>query len=143
MILHAQKYDINVLYLKGKYMYIADMLLQSYKSTKKNHQTEFKLVNMVSFLPIRNERLTQIWKATEQDKVCDQLRKTIIQGWPTRKMDLFVVLHPYFHTHDEMSVQDGLIFKGNRVLIPLSLWNDIKHAIHSSHTDIDGCLWHA
>ena len=42
-----------------------------------------------------------------------------------------------------MSVQDGRIFKGDRVLIPLSLQSDIKCAIHSLHIGIDGCLQHA
>ena len=143
MLLQTQKYDIDVVYLKGKHMYIADMLSRSYMTTGKNYQAEFELVNMVSFLPIRDERLTQIRKATNQDEVCDQLRNTIIQGWPTEKMDLPAVLHPYFHTRDEMSVQNGLIFKGDRVLIPLSLQSDIKRSIHSSYIGIDGCLRHA
>ena len=35
MLLRAQKYDIDVVYLKGKHMYIADMLSRSYMSTEK------------------------------------------------------------------------------------------------------------
>ena len=37
-------------------------------------------------------------------------------------------------------VQDGLIFKSNRVVIPKELRADMLKKIHTSHLGIDGCL---
>ena len=42
--------------------------------------------------------------------------------------------------HDELTVQDGLVFKGNSVVIPKSLRTDMKLKIHSSHLGIEACL---
>ena len=36
-----------------------------------------------------------------------------------------------------------LIFKGERVIIPISLRRDMKEKIHSSHLGMEGCLWRA
>ena len=105
------------------------MLSRAYLPEERNCQTEFEQINMVSFLPIRDERLQQIRKATEQDDVSNQLRQK-----------LTATLHQYYNIRDEMTVQDGLVFKDERVLIPLSLRSEIKRAIHSSHKGIDGCL---
>ena len=41
---------------------------------------------------------------------------------------------------DELTVQDGLVFKGNSVVIPKSLRADMKLKIHSSHLGIEACL---
>ena len=45
-------------------------------------------------------------------------------------------LHLYFLVRDELSAQDGLIFKGQRCVIPLSLRARIKEKLHGAHTGI-------
>ena len=41
---------------------------------------------------------------------------------------------------DELSAQDGLIFKGQRCVIPLSLRTKIKEKLHGAHTGIQSRL---
>ena len=41
---------------------------------------------------------------------------------------------------DELTVQDGLIVKGNAVVIPRNLRTAMKAKIHSSHLSIEACL---
>lgn len=126
MLLRTQKYNIDVVYIQGKHMYIADMLSWSYLTNEKNYQTEFEHVNMVSFLPISDKRLMQIRSATGQDEICDQLKKTILQVWLSDKTNLPATLHPYFHRRDEISAQDGLIFKGDQVC-GVRLYTHVTH----------------
>ena len=64
----------------------------------------------------------------------------ILKGWPDDPNDIPLLIRSYSSSKDEYSVQDGLIFKGNRIVIPLNLRNDIKKVIHSSHIGIEGCL---
>ena len=45
--------------------------------------------------------------------------------------------------HNELAVQDGLVFKGNSIVIPKSLCADMKLKICSSHLGIEACLRHA
>ena len=41
---------------------------------------------------------------------------------------------------DELTVQDGLIFKSDQVIIPTSLRQDVIQQVHSSHLGVEGCL---
>ena len=41
---------------------------------------------------------------------------------------------------DELSVQDGLIFKGERVVVPKAARSGLLKSIHNSHLGVNGCL---
>ena len=49
-------------------------------------------------------------------------------------------LKSYYTFREEMSVQDGLIFKGDRIVLPTSMQTEIKERLHSSHVGVQGCL---
>ena len=121
-------------------MYLADTLSRPYLTTSQNMQEEFEHVNMVSFLPIRDERLQKLKIEADKDDSLQKLKSVIIQGWPDDKQKLSAELTPYYRFHDEMSVQDGLIFKGERVVVPFTMQSEMKTAVHSPHTGIEGCL---
>lgn len=69
-----------------------------------------------------------------------QLKGVIVSGWPSNHKTLPEQLTPYFSHRDELTVHDGLIFKGERVIIPISLRRDMKEKIHSPHLGMEGCL---
>ena len=47
---------------------------------------------------------------------------------------------PYTSYKDELTVQNGVIFRGERLVIPVSLRSEMKKSIHQSHLGIEGCL---
>ncbi|XP_021371360.1 uncharacterized protein K02A2.6-like [Mizuhopecten yessoensis] len=47
---------------------------------------------------------------------------------------------PYFHVRDELAVQDGIIFRGERAAIARTLRADIMQKIHSAHVVVACCL---
>ena len=138
MTLRIQYYDIIVRYKKGKEMYLADRLSRAYLTTSQNMQEEFEHVDMVSFLPIRDERLQKLKIKTDKDDFLQKLKSVIIHGWPDDKQKLPAELTAYYSFRDEMSVQDGLIFKGESVVVPFTKRSEMKTAVHSSHTGIEG-----
>ena len=64
----------------------------------------------------------------------------ISNGWPSSRKKVPHGAKPYYHSRHELSIQDGLIFKSNRVVIPTSMRSDMKKQIHRSHTGMEGCL---
>lgn len=40
-------------------------------------------------------------------------------------------------------MQDGILFKGNRVIVPAALKSTMVKKVHSSHIGVKGCLWKA
>ena len=41
---------------------------------------------------------------------------------------------------DKLSIQDGLIFKGKRVVVPRASRSELLKRIHSSRLGVNGCL---
>ena len=64
----------------------------------------------------------------------------IQKGWPDQKEALHSELHPYFMVRDELTAQDGVLFKGLRCVIPVSLKPKIRERLHGAHTGVEGCL---
>ena len=141
MIMRLQKYDIEVQYERGKDMHIADFLSRAYlPSTDHPQMAEFEQENMASFLPISDLRLQEIRNETDKDETLQILKSVILQGWPPERSDAPTQVTPYYSVRDELSVQDGLIFRGERVVIPKVLRGDIKQRVHSSHMGAESCL---
>ena len=139
MLMRAYQYHIELEYQPGKSMHIADLLSRNFLPESGGGQI-FESINMVSFLPVRPTTIEKIQKATVTDEIMQLLSKTITEGWPEDRSKVPNQILPYFTSRDEFSVQNGLIFKGERVLIPHDLRYEIKKAIHASHIGIEGCL---
>ena len=83
MMLRIQACDINVRYKKGKEIYLVDTLFRAYLNSP-SMQEDLECINMVGFLPIRQERLTKLKKATDDDTL-QHLKSVIMNGWPDEK----------------------------------------------------------
>ena len=114
MMIRLQKYDLEVRYEKGSNMFLADTLSRAYLPSSMQDEAEFETINMFKYLPISEQRLQQIQHETEMAESLQVLKAVIQEGWPQEKSALPVVISPYFNMRDKMSVQDGLIFKGER-----------------------------
>ena len=121
-------------------MYLADTLSRAFLATTLNTQGEFERVNVVKLLPMTEESLEEMRASTHDDKVLQQMKEVIHTGWPEEKQHLPAVLAPYFSFRDEMSVYDGLVFKGEQLLIPKLMRSKMKECIHYSHIGVNGCL---
>ncbi|KAK3085115.1 hypothetical protein FSP39_024657 [Pinctada imbricata] len=134
MLLRAQKYDVNLEYRPGRNVEIADTLSRAFLTDVKPTEFEASVesINMLQFLPIASNRLGDIQHHTAQDRVLVKL-KVLQKSVPES-------LVAYFDVRDELSVQNGIVFKGNRAVIPQNLRKDMLERIHASHIGIEGCL---
>ena len=97
-------------------------------------------IDMVEFLPITAERLTNLREKTEHDESLQKLKHVIKVAWPDKKEEIPLEIRNYFHFKEELTIQDGILFKGNRVIIPAALRPLMAKKVHSSHIGVDGCL---
>ncbi|XP_015233581.1 PREDICTED: uncharacterized protein LOC107086865 [Cyprinodon variegatus] len=142
MLLRLQQYDIRVTYVPDRDMLLADTLSRAYlpESTRGESETDIETVNMVNYLPISAERLSAIRAVTKDDPKLQSVANRILLGWPKRKQDLPSDIRHYHTFQEELSFQDGIVFRGDRAVIPDALRVDITHRIHSSHLGVEGCL---
>lgn len=147
MFLHLQKYDIKIIYKPGSTMYLADTLSRAHLGNDdRNEQCRdqifsvFEEINMVDYLPISSSSLKEIQSSSEADETLQTLMDVIMSGWPDTKDTLPLEVGPYFHVRDELSVQNGMVFRGSRCVIPQSLRLRMLQKLHSSHIGVEGCL---
>ena len=90
---------------------------------------------MVEFLPITSERLGELRRKTELDGL-QQLKHSIKNVFPETKEEI----RRYFDFREELSIQGDILFKGNRVILPVALRPHIIKQVHSSHLGNESCL---
>ena len=141
MLVRALAYDIDVHYINGKETFLADTLSRAYlPQTCEGEQEEFEIINALTYLVMSGESIEEMRHHTNHDPALQQLKQTILQGWPKDKSQLPPLVTPYFSIHDELAVTDGLIFRGERLVVPTEMRSQIKRDIHAGHQGIDTCL---
>ena len=79
-------------------------------------------------LPATEQRL-EIHQAQDEDEICQRLKTYCEKGWPER-CRVEGVLKPYLPVASELTFQDGLLVRGNRIVIPTLLRLDILERLH-------------
>ena len=93
---------------------------------------------MVDYVSVSPKCLTELQTATKSDKLLCRLMKIIMSGWPDDKKRVREDLKTYYTFREELSVQDGLIFNGDRIVVPTTMQTEIKGRLHSSHVGVQG-----
>ena len=96
--------------------------------------------NNISFTPFNDSRLSEIKADAALDPTLSQLKLIILLGWPDLKSNLPSYVLPYFSYRDELTVQDGVILRGDRIVLPSSLRHDLKVKVHAGHHGIKSGL---
>lgn len=139
------------MFVPGSKMYLADALSRLHLNDtdcQKLHDVfsirledrfahEIERINMIENLPIADERLQDILKATSNDEDMQQLRELIINGFPENPKILKYELRQFNKYKAELSTQNGLIFKGQRVIVPKVLRSNMLARLHNSHSGIE------
>lgn len=115
IFLKIQKFDINIVCNPGSRMYLADTLIRVYLPSSKNTQGDFEMVNVLKIL---QERHHEIMGHTSKDVVLQLFKEIILTGWPVDKKSLPAVVNPYYSYRNELSVYNGLVFRGEPLVIP-------------------------
>ena len=92
-----------------------------------------------SYVVQSDSRLEKIRDATQKDDVLQQLRATLHSGWSTYAGATEAV-RPYFNFRDEITEDDGIIYKGQRIIIPTSLRRKFLQKLHTGHMGESKCL---
>ena len=137
------RYDIEFRFVKGVNLIIADALSRAYVCNKdKDEYSEQRprIMSVNTFDNFPDARLQEVKIATDNDQDLQTLIGLIVNGWPEFKDKVPNSALPYFDMRDELSVIDGVIVKGEAVLIPKALRNEMKTRLHSSHLGYDSMI---
>ena len=63
----------------------------------------------------------------------------MLTGWPEHRRAAPVAVRPYWDSRDQLSVSEGIIFKGMRIVIPPSFRPRMLEIIHESYLGMTKC----
>ena len=143
LMLRLQSYDLDVHYVPGKYMYLAGTLSRAYIQGEGNAEMEDELSRVVHSLvlsiPVSANKLSEIRQATEQDPTLMKVRSLILRGWPKFRKSVPPEVQNLWNIRDELHLAEGVIFVGEKVLIPAKLRQQMLRLIHESHMGVEKC----
>ena len=98
-------------------------------------------VNLItSNIPVSSTEIELIHEETSKDPTLTLLRHYIHMGWPIDHRMLPQELHMFWNYREDLSMENGLITKGARLLIPSTLRRKVLQQIHDGHLGIEKCM---
>ena len=137
MLLRLQPYDCEIKYLPGKEMVTADAL--SRLSPLDEFEAPDMKVKVHYLIRITPTKMQEFKDETAKDQTLQLLSCQVVQGWPDSIKKVESVVKPYWSMRDDISVEDGILLLGSRVIVPESLRGNILQQIHEGHLGIEKC----
>ena len=118
ILIRTLPYNFTVRYIPGLQNLLADCLsrLGDQKDTMK--LPKLHVYQILQQLPARSDRLHELKQATQTDDELALLKHTIMTGWPHTIKKVPMIFHPYWTFCEELTIEDGLILKGTRIVLP-------------------------
>ena len=150
MMLQLQPFKFTVVYKKGKNMYLADTLSRAaltkpspsgpqeevFMCVTDGFQEAFRIeletleLDTPEMYP---STLEEIKAATKADSTLSILCDVVANGWPSDKSHVPTALRHYYPLRDELAVYNGVLYKSQKVVIPLLLQPSMLRKLHQSH----------
>ncbi|GBM62402.1 Uncharacterized protein K02A2.6 [Araneus ventricosus] len=141
--LRMMKFSYTIVHIPGKELFTADALSRNpqkvpYKREELEAEIDAFIQMITSSLPASSRRLDELRVAQLKDETCQKLTDYALKGWPSKK-EVDILCAPYWQNCYEISVQDGLLMRGCRIIIPKSHQAEVLNQIHEGHLGITKC----
>ena len=135
MLLKLTKYDLEVRYIPGKQQTISDCLSRApLKVTESTNINDEQIeINLVDRLGLDNDTLSKFRVQTSADETSIVVMEYVLKGWPSAKDETDELAREYWSFREELSVEDGLLFKSDRIVVPRAMRAKVLDEIHGAH----------
>ena len=128
-LLQLQRYNLKFIYRRGTELHVADALSRDYITEEPDVENDDQL-DVLSFSSISPLR-------TLADPIMQKVAHFIANGWPSKLKSVIPDVKVYFRIRDELIVDNGVILKGLRVVVPNSLPKEYIQRLHKGHPGTD------
>lgn len=148
MLLRLQRFTFKLVYKPGKQLFIADTLSRAYleESIEDDDRCYSEEVCEITRSVVENAsnnitdlQFIEIQKCTETDEELILLQKYILNGWPNLKENLENNIKPYWTYKEDLSVACGLVWKGDKIVIPRNMRKEMLKKVHIGHLGLEKC----
>ena len=100
---------------------------------------EYQIHAVISSIPISDRKMDMIRYATETDAQMQELKQTILDGWPDNRSDCSSQLTDFWNYRDKITYIDGILLKGTKVVIPKECRKQMLEKIHECQLGVEKC----
>ncbi|XP_060085463.1 uncharacterized protein K02A2.6-like [Ylistrum balloti] len=145
--MRLMNYTYNISYTPGtgSSIRIADTLSRAPLPTKADKKVQelqeevrAHVSQVIAQLPATSGRLSQIQDQQQKDPTCSEIISYRLHGWPDRRT-LSKSANLFWPMASELTVQQGLLMRNSRLVIPMALRREILSQIHEGHQGIVKC----
>ncbi|UYV67699.1 K02A2.6-like [Cordylochernes scorpioides] len=137
--MRMMRFGFEIVHIPGKELLDADALsrqpLLTIEGGENERPTSAHINAVLSCITDKDEMLTKIFEAQQEDTTLKAVVNYLEQGWPDKKK-MSQALLSYWHVKDELGVQNGLLMRNCRLVIPASMKLEILDKLHAEHFGI-------
>ena len=135
-------YDLDFRYIKDKDLLIADALSRSHTTnhTRSQSEEEIETIGLVIQDPSVTSHLKEITEETAKDNVLQSVTQHISENWSICRRRLPMDVHPFWSCKDQLSFNDGIIYRGDRIVVPATLRQSLIEKFHQAHMGVESTL---
>ena len=106
--------------------------------TQQDYELETIQVHIISnTVPATATKLQKFQYSMGNDSTQTKFKHAVHSDWPTYAKDCDPELKDYWSYHEEISLEDGLLFKGHRLIVPKSERQSILEFLCTGHYGIN------
>ena len=94
---------------------------------------------MITNQPISDTKISELQAQTRDNPALQELIRIIQIGWPDQRSQCPKSALPYRNYRDKLAVVDGLVLKGEKIVIPTAAGGEMLKRIHVGHMGIVKC----
>ena len=97
------------------------------------------VLTVINNLPITGAKLKEMREATRNDSLLSRVILVTKEGWPEEKHHCPKEIAEFWIHRCKLSALDGLVFKGEKLVVPRVMRPEMLRRIHTGHLRIEKC----
>lgn len=128
-------YSFTIKYVPGKHLHVADLLSRQCEPT--NPSDDESMLDIIHILnadiAINSNTNKEYVKATNEDDALKEIIRYFKDGWPKSLQSSNHELNHFFTIRNDLTVQEGLVFYEDRLVVPRGMRRYTLQTLHETH----------
>ena len=137
------KYTFQAHHIPGTKMEDADALSRAphrqpiQEDLEVDEEISCHINQVINRMPVSTSYMKKVRAETKKDETLKQVIEIMKEGWPKSRQLCPEIVQPFWDSRHDLTTFNGLLVKGDRIIIPKSLQKDVLQRLHVAHQGMD------